>query len=144
MAFILLIPPRRGEAIVDPDGRATRRMTEYLELNAALVNQKRTEIIELGDWDMTATTNIDVAHGLEYSDIIGIDAEVVIRNDADTAKDGIGTGVDATDTTPQGYVGTIDSTNINIVRLTGGKFDDAAYNATSYNRGWLIITYINQ
>ncbi len=143
MAFILLIAPRRGEAIVDAEGRATRRMTEYLELNAALVNQKRTEIIELGDWNMDTTTDIDVAHGLEYSDIIGIETEVLIRNDADTAKDSIGTGVDATDTTPQGYVGTIDSTNINIVRLTGGKFDDAAYNATSYNRGWLIITYIN-
>ena len=141
MAFILLIAPRRGEAIVDSEGRPTRRMTEYLELNAALVNQERTAIIELSDWDMDTTTNIDVAHGLEYSDIIS--AEVFIRNDADTAKDSINTGVDATDTTPQGYVGTIDSTNINIVRLTGGKFDDAAYNATSYNRGWLIITYIN-
>lgn len=141
MPFILLIAPRRGEAIVDADGRATRRLTEYLELNAALVNQKRTEIIELGDWNMDTTTDIDIVHGLEYSDII--DAEVLIRNNADTAKDNIGVGVDATDTTAQGYIGTIDSTNINIVRLTGGKFDDAAYNATSYNRGWLIITYIN-
>ena len=144
MAFILLIAPRRGEAIVDSDGRPTRRMTEYFELNAALVNQNRTETIELGDWDMTTatgSTNIDIAHGLEYNDIIS--AEVFVRNDANTAKDSIGTGFDATNTTPQGYVGTIDSTNINIVRLTGGKFDDAAYNATSYNRGWIIITYTN-
>lgn len=139
MAVILLIAPRRGESIVDPTGRPTRRMIEYLELNAALVNQKRTEIIDLGDWDMTASTNIDVVHGLEYNDIIS--AEVFVRNDANTAKDSIGTGVDATDTTPQGYVGTIDDTNINIVRLTGGKFDDGAYSTTSYNRGWLIITF---
>ena len=141
MAFILLIAPRRGEAIVDADGRASRRMTEYLELNSEIVNQERTEIVELGDWNMVTTTNIDIAHGLAYSDIIS--AKVFIRNNDDTARDNINTGVDATDTTPQGYVGTTDSTNINIVRLTGGKFDDPAYNSTSYNRGWLVITYIN-
>ena len=143
MAFKVIIPPRRGEAIVDPEGRPVLRMAEYLEQNAVLVNQKRTEILELGDWNMVNTTSIGIAHGLEYADIIGIDAEVLIRNDANTAKDSINTGVDAIDTTPQGFIGVIDSTNINIVRLTGGKFDDAAYNATSYNRGWLIITYIN-
>ncbi len=141
MAFILVIPPRRGEAIVDQGGRPTRRMIEYFELSSTLVNQKRTEIIELGDWDMSADTNIDIPHGLVYADIIS--AEVFIRNDDNTAKDSIGTGVDATNTTPQGYVGTIDVTNVNIVRLTGGKFDDAAYNTTSYNRGWLIVTYTN-
>jgi hypothetical protein len=141
MAFILLIAPRRGENIVDPEGRATRRFTEYLELNAELVNQKRTEIIDLGDWDMNATTDIDVAHGLEANDIIS--AEVLIRNDANTSKFPIDTGVDATDTTPQGYVGEIDATNVNIVRLTGGKFDHTDYDSTSYNRGWLILTYIN-
>lgn len=141
MAVVLLIAPRRGEAIVDPTGRPTRRMIEYLELNAALVNQERTEILDLGDWNMIADTNIDVAHGLEYDDIIK--AEVFIINDADTAKDSIGTGASATDTTPQGYVGTIDTTNVNIVRLTGGKFDHTDYNATSYNRGWVVITYTN-
>lgn len=141
---MLLIAPRRGEAIIDQEGRPTRRMAEYLELNSTLINQKRTEILNLGDWDMTTatgTTNIDVAHGLEYNDIIS--AEVFIRNDANTAKDSIGTGASATDTTPQGYVGTTDNTNINIVRLTGGKFDHADYNSTSYNRGWIIITYTN-
>lgn len=141
MAFILLISPRRGEPIVDAKGLPTRRMAEYFELNSALVNQKRTETIELGDWNMDTTTNIDVAHGLQYNDIIS--AEVFIRNDANTAKDSIGTGVDATDTTPQGYVGTIDNTNINIVRLTGGSFDHTDYDSTSYNRGWIIVTYIN-
>ena len=141
MAFILLIPPRRGEPIVDADGIAARRMTEYLELNAALVNQQRTSIIELGDWNMDTTTNINVAHGLEYADIIK--TEVFIRNDADTARDNISVGASAADTTPQGYVGTTDSTNVNIVRLTAGKFDAATYSTTSYNRGWLIITYKN-
>jgi hypothetical protein len=141
VAFNVLIPPKRGENIVDTEGRPTLRFAEYLEQNAVLVNQKRTEILELGDWNMVSTTNIDVAHGLEYNDIIS--AEVFIRNDANTLKYNIGTGASATDTTPQGYVGDIGSTNINIVRLTGGKFDHVDYNLTSYNRGWLIITYIN-
>lgn len=139
--FKVLVPPRRGEAIVGSQGEMTLRLAEYLEQNAILVNQERREILELGDWDMDTTTNIDVAHGLEYSDIIK--AEVWVRNDADTARSAINSGVDATNTTPQGFVGDIDSTNVNIVRLTTGKFDHADYNATSYNRGWLIITYIN-
>jgi hypothetical protein len=116
-------------------------MTEYLELLSSLVNQARTAIVELGDWNMDTTTNINVAHGLEYADIIK--TEVFIRNDADTARDNINVGASAVDTTPQGYVGTTDSTNVNIVRLTGGKFDAAGYSTTSYNRGWLIITYKN-
>jgi hypothetical protein len=140
VAFNVLIPPKRGENIIDPEGRPTLRLAEYFELIATLVNQKRTEIIELGDWNMDTTTNINIVHGLEYEDIIS--AEVFIRNDANTIKNSINTGASVTDTTPQGYIGDIDSTNVNIARLTGGKFDHADYDSTSYNRGWLVITYI--
>lgn len=138
----LLIAPRRGEPIVDPEGRASRRMAEYMELTASIVNQTRTEVIELGDWNMNTDHFINVAHGLVFDDIIA--AEVTVRNDANTSKKGIGTGVSALNTRPQGYIEDIDATNITIVRFTGGIFDDAAYSTTSYNRGWLIITYINQ
>lgn len=132
MPEIFLIPPRRGEPIVDPDGRASRRMTEYMELNATIVNQARTEVVELGDWNMDMTTSINVAHGLVYENIIG--AVVLVRNDADTARD-TGGGV---------VVGAIDSTNIAIVRVPGSKFDNTDYDSTSYNRGWLTVTYMNQ
>lgn len=142
MIFNLLIAPRRGEPIVDGDGRASRRMTEYMELNASIVNQVRTEIIELGDWDMVATPALSIAHGLVYEDIIS--AEAFVRNNANTEKYNIGTGVNVSNTTPQGFIGKIDSTNIDIIRLDSGRFDNVFYNATSYNRGWLIVTYINQ
>jgi hypothetical protein len=141
MATNVLIAPRRGENIIDNEGRATRRLSEYLELIAIIDNQARREVIELGDWNMDTTTNIDVAHGLTYADIIS--AEVWIRNDADTVRSNISSGVSAANTTPQGYIGDIDATNVNIVRLTTGKFDHVDYDSISYNRGWLIITYKN-
>ncbi len=131
-----LIAPRRNEPIVEKLGTPTRRMIEYLELNSAEVNKK--VVLEISDWNMSTTTNVDVPHGVTYGDIIS--AKVFIRNDADTAKDSINTGVSAVNATPQGYVGTTDSTNINIVRLTGGKFDHADYSTTSYNRGWIVVT----
>lgn len=135
-----LIAPRRGEPIVE-DTKASRRMAEYMELAASVINNTRMEVVELGDWDMNATASITVAHGLVYADIIS--ARVFIRNDADTERHDIGTGQNATTTTQQGYVGSIGATLVGVTRLTGGKFDSASYSATSYNRGWLIITYIN-
>ncbi len=37
------------------------------------------------------------------------------------------------------YVG---ATNVTIVRTAGGKFDLTGYDATTYNRGWITITYV--
>ena len=94
-------------------------------------NQLYTKVIQIGDWDMDTDATVNVAHGLSnFKKVRGYD--VIIRNDADTAYGSIYAA---------GNTGGLDSTNIVLTRDTSGIFDSANYNATSYNRGWVKITY---
>ncbi len=100
-------------------------------------NALKTKVIDIGDWDMDATANVNVAHGLTMANIRCV--SVLIKRDADDLYspldyDLAGSGANGT------Y--NIDSTNIQLFRLVGGVFDHVNYDATSYNRGWITITYI--
>jgi len=96
----------------------------------------RTKIIEIGDWNMDGADNTSVAHGLTYSKIKHISA--TIRNDDDTLRTNLlvykggQTGFNRI---------SADSTNIVLYSPVSGYFDTTDYNATSYNRGWIIIQY---
>jgi hypothetical protein len=89
--------------------------------------------INIGDWDMDATSTVNVAHGLaDNQKIRGIQA--IIRNDA-------GTGVYPLDT----FGSTTFNAGSNVIELNrtvGLAFDTTDFDATSYNRGWVTITYI--
>lgn len=105
------------------------------------VNALKTKVINIGDWNMDSTTSISVAHGLTFANIISV--FVMIRTDAGTALVPLNTGVSAANTTPQGFwtVGAPGS-DIDLFRLTGGNFDNAGFDSTSYNRGYIIIEYL--
>lgn len=49
---------------------------------------------------------------------------------------------DASSLRINGGEGIIDATNIVLERRAAALFDDIAYDATSYNRGWITIKYI--
>lgn len=95
-----------------------------------------SKIIDIGDWDMNASSNVLVAHGNTLSKIRGIN--VLIRNDADTQYETLFGTVATGDLGGYAYA---TSTNIVCVRTTGGRFDNTTYDATSYNRGWIIMWY---
>jgi hypothetical protein len=102
----------------------------------------KTKIINIGDWNMDTTATLNVAHGLGslFKKIKSI--SVIVRNDADTTYYDFTRGT--TVGLVQGQVNTIDSTNIALERLAvglSGVFDDAAFDSTSYNRGWITIVY---
>jgi hypothetical protein len=104
-------------------------------------NTLKTKVIDIGDWNMDGFTSATVTHGLTLSNILTV--SVMIRTDTGTNQYKLNRGVDATDASPQGFVDWISTTNIRLFRLTGGFFDgDALFDATSYNRGWITITYI--
>ena len=96
----------------------------------------RTKIIEIGDWDMDADGNLDVNHGLALTTIRTV--EVTIRDDADIIyytfpsyfSDTINAGVLQ-----------ITTTQVKLERKAAGIFDGVGFDATSYNRGWIIIQY---
>jgi len=113
------------------------------EINAAAdgmgVTIPRQKIIEIGDWNMDGTASVNVAHGLTVSKIVGF--RVMIRNDAGDTLHQIPRGNYSTDDLETDAV--IDGVNVELGRETGGYYDDPAYDATSFNRGWIIIDYID-
>jgi hypothetical protein len=94
------------------------------------------KIVSIGDWDMDANGTVDVAHGLTLTKIRSISG--VIRNDADTTYFTI---PDPGSGGLRCWAGTI---NVVLYRPdTTSVFDSTDYNATSFNRGWLVIEYIS-
>lgn len=98
----------------------------------------KTKIMDIGDWDMDATTQIQVAHGLTAANIRSVRA--MIRHDDSTVVFPIHYASE-TDGLASGWV-TLNSTYIQLARRAGGAFDQITFNATSYNRGWIIIEYV--
>jgi len=112
--------------------------------------QLNTKVIDIGDWDMDANGTVAVAHGL--SDITKIrNISLTIRNDsgvlifpwllATTTAAGNPTafGIEVGLTTPF----PVDVTNINLSREDSGVYDDIAFNATSFNRGWITVQFVD-
>ena len=99
-------------------------------------NLIKTKIIDIGDWNMDATATVTVAHGLTLPNIRRVDA--TIQRD-----DGL-FHFDLRVSTTAAISGAIsvDGTNVSLDRTAGVGFDSTVYDSTSFNRGWIIITYV--
>jgi len=107
------------------------------------INRVLTKVIAIGDWDMSAATGtsfVTITSGLAQEKVLNV--SVMIIQDGSTNIRPLDVGKTATDTERQGFVEVITDDSINLLRLTGGTFDGALYNATSFNRGWVTITYV--
>lgn len=106
-------------------------------------NSIHTKIVNIGDWNMDATASVSIAHGLTLANIRSVSA--MIRNDAnDTytplSQDG---AAPATPTDSTGFISAINATTVTLQRLADATaYDNANYDSTSYNRGWITITYV--
>lgn len=96
-----------------------------------------TKLIDIGDWNMDSTETIDIAHGLTSTKIINVIG--MVRSDDDSVRYGIDPGFS---TGSRVYVSETNAINVRLARAVGGGTDNAGYDATSYNRGWLIIQYL--
>ncbi len=100
----------------------------------------KPKVFEIGDWDMATGNTVIIAHGMGATWFEKIrKGEAWIRHDDEDRvlplcllDPGGGTG---------GSIGKVDATNITLGRVIGGTFDNAFYNSTSFNRGWVIIWY---
>lgn len=97
-------------------------------------------LLDIGDWNMDSTSSKLVAHGLNITKIREVTA--FIRNDANDRYEPINKTSLVDLSTPQGGILQVNSTNVNLGRLTGGDYDNTSYDSTSYNRGFIKITYI--
>jgi hypothetical protein len=95
----------------------------------------KRKTIDIGDWNMDTTANLNRAHGLTLSAIRGVD--VLIRNDAGTVTRQLTYNPGS----PAGYYDLVDTT-VNMQRTESGGFDNVSYDSTSYNRGWIVIWYV--
>lgn len=88
--------------------------------------------INIGDWDMDATGSIAINHGIaDYTKIRTIN--VMIRQNAGTLVV----------FHAQQNTAAAGATQITLSREAGGIFDNTNYDSTSYNRGFITITYID-
>ena len=94
-------------------------------------------IFEIGDWNMDLIDSVQVSHGLsDFKKIRHMSA--IIRDDSDSPYYSL-EGSDQTGAA--GGIIYVSGANITLERVAGGKFDGANFNATSYNRGWVMIWY---
>src|SRR3990167_6642466 len=107
-------------------------------LNAEQHNGLKVKVLNIGDWDMDATSSVAVAHGLTMVNIRGI--SVLIIDDAS----GNIQSLDIADSSYPNVNGNwrLDATNINLYRLALGYYDTVGFDSTSFNRGWITIWYI--
>lgn len=113
----------------------------FVEVDAKIKDQGggtglKLKVISIGDWNMDSTNELDVAHGLTLANIRAV--QVTVRNDANNTYSDLSlTGISGT----AGGSVAVDGTNIILYRVTGQLFDNANYDSTSYNRGWITIWY---
>ncbi len=100
----------------------------------------KRKIVNIGDWDMDASTSVTVAHGLTLSKIRNV--AVMIVDDAGTTNYLL-PAISSVDGIAQAFILGTSGTDITLGRLGSGGFDNTSFNATSYNRGWVVIEYID-
>ena len=100
----------------------------------------RRKIVDIGDWDMDGTAILSVAHTIgDFKKIRSVQA--FVRNDTDTLYYPLNTPDFLYTGTAEGGVNYWDTSIVRLGRVTGGVFDSADFNATSYNRGYIVIEY---
>jgi hypothetical protein len=112
-----------------------------LTLITNTLQNRHSKTLEIGDWNMETTASKAVAHGLTAAKII--DVRVTVRKDDDGDKyplnyltDGAGDKTAGTWESDANYVQLLRSTNGYFI-LSGD------FSSTSYNRGWVIINYLD-
>jgi hypothetical protein len=103
--------------------------------NLGVSNVKlNTKVINIGDWNMDATSAVVVAHGIDIGKMRSYFG--LIRHDDSGNSYSLENAVGVL----SGHI-LWDGTNMSILRATSGFFDSTSFNATSFNRGWITIQY---
>jgi hypothetical protein len=99
----------------------------------------QTISLNIGDWNMDSTSSVNVAHGLDYTKIVEVNA--FIRDDAGTTYNMLSHNK-TTALITDGSIALVNSTNVNLERKVSGPYDNSSYDSTSYNRGFVTIKYV--
>ncbi len=113
---------------------------DWINKNVLIVHNRTVKIkIEIGDWDMDATDNVTVAHGLSTIDNVILVQATIINDVGSFIQTSVFAGLTAGDIDIQV---TVNATIVNLQRLSGGFFDNNTnYDSTSFNRGRITLEY---
>jgi hypothetical protein len=119
----------------------------YIAVQSPDAIQIYTKVVSIGDWDMDASNTINVTPGIATPSKIR-SVEVIILSDLSGSDYSVhkldGYDSTANNGTVNGGVSVASSTTVGSLvlwRKPSGEFDNTTFNATSYNRGFVIITY---
>ena len=108
-----------------------------LDVTAAI----HRKIVNIGDWNMDTTATLDVAHGVTLSKIRNVSVQIIDDSSASISS------LELTQTIANVVYNAgsfyCDATNVKLSRTASGNYDSASYNATSFNRGWIIVEYVD-
>ena len=100
-------------------------------------NKIKFKVININAWNMDSTASVSVAHGLTFGNLRGVSA-MIIDDSGSIFYDFYCYNVAGT-----GTIGiTIDSTNVNLYRLSSGFFDSSSFDDGVMNRGYIFIVYV--
>lgn len=107
----------------------------------------RRRVYEIGEWDMDTDVSRNVTlSGIDVSSSLIISVTGVIRPDSDSGTPNRRHMIGQQSNTASdiflrfGQVGNTGVVDIN--RETGGTFDSTSYDQTAFNRGWILVDYI--
>jgi hypothetical protein len=113
---------------------------DYSSMTFIQSSAPKSKRVPIGDWNMDSTQTKNVAHGLpDMAKITSVSAMIVADTGAIITD--LTANVDAT--TVAGGATYITATNIVLERITGGYYDQAGYDQTPYNRGYVTIWYVD-
>jgi hypothetical protein len=112
--------------------------TKVVNLNADTIDGVHKKIINIGDWNMDTTSQVNVSHGLSVSKIISINVTIISDN-------GVLYPVSCSvDGSYYSYpIGIAVGASALLQRTTGSYFDSPLFDSTSFNRGFIIIEYVD-
>ena len=117
---------------------STYALKTYVASELTAKSTLNTKVVNIGDWNMDATGNVNISHGIaDFTKIRSV--KVLIRNDADSQLRDL---YRPDSPTAGGYVDYIDSSIVRLGRAASGEFDSTNYDSTSFNRGWIIIEHL--
>jgi hypothetical protein len=125
-----------GNVLTFDGSAANTDITSVSSIDEVGGKEIKYKYLEIGDWNMDGTASVTVAHGLDTSKFINVSAaikqDVVANPIYDLFSEGGGSI--SWDPSPT-------SSPVTLWRTAAGFFDNTDYDQTSYNRGWILITY---
>ena len=116
--------------------------TNWINKNILIITNRTIKIkMIIGDWDMSATILLLISHGITDPDCIR-DICTIVRIDAGAPEyESFVLPMKGATTTIDAGVSAIRGDDIRLQSRTGGGFDNAYFDDTSYNRGWITFSY---